>query len=261
MLFSEILNTLRQDDTGWIATVPDDWSQGRSIFGGLQAALVLRVMRTLVPGHVPLRVVQTTFVAPVLTGTVHVRARILRAGKNVIHVEGSLVDGEQSACVVVGVFGSSRKSQIEVTPRQHALEAAAPFDFPSVRGVTPEFTRYFTMRWLRGGPPYTGITLPHAVIEVGINDSGKATEEHVVAIADAIPPVALSYVNTPINGSSMTWMLELLRDRVDDLALTGWRLDVDLHAARDGYTSQSVNVWGPGGEPVALSRQCMVVYG
>ena len=86
MLLSEILATLVRDHAGWTGTVPDDWSQGRSIFGGLQAALVLRAMRALVPGHLPLRVMQTTFVAPVLTGTVHVRARVLRAGKNAIDV-------------------------------------------------------------------------------------------------------------------------------------------------------------------------------
>jgi hypothetical protein len=49
--------------------------------------------------------------------------------------------------------------------------------------------------------------------------------------------------------------------RLEHLALEGWRLDVDLLAADGGYTSQSVMVWGPGGEPVAVSRQCMVVFG
>ena len=40
-----------------------------------------------------------------------------------------------------------------------------------------------------------------------------------------------------------------------------WRLDAELTAAADGYISQSTMVWGPGGEPVALSRQSMVVFG
>jgi hypothetical protein len=56
-------------------------------------------------------------------------------------------------------------------------------------------------------------------------------------------------------------MLELLRDDVRELPLVGWRVDAELVAARDGYTSQSVMVWGPGGVPVALSRQSMLVFG
>ena len=56
-------------------------------------------------------------------------------------------------------------------------------------------------------------------------------------------------------------MLELLRDPYDDLGMNDWRVDAELIAARDGYTNQSVMLWGPGGEPVALSRQSMVVFG
>jgi len=42
-------------------------------------------------------------------------------------------------------------------------------------------------------------------------------------------------------------MLELLRDRYDDLGLDDWRVDAELIAARDGYTNQSVMLWGRAG--------------
>ena len=109
--------------------------------------------------------------------------------------------------------------------------------------------------------PFTRSTLTHAVTEVGLKDTARTGEEHVVAIADAIPPIALSLLDSPVPGSSMTWTLEMICDRLDELPLTGWRLDAEVTAGRDGYTSQSVMVWGPGGVPVALSRQCMVIFG
>jgi hypothetical protein len=40
-----------------------------------------------------------------------------------------------------------------------------------------------------------------------------------------------------------------------------WRLDAELVAGRDGYTSQSVMVWGPEGRPIALSQKSMFVFG
>jgi hypothetical protein len=261
MLFSEVLGSLRQDSDGWIASVPDGWKQGRSLFGGLQAALALRAMRALVPPAMPLRVLQTAFVAPVAAGTVRIRARVLRAGKNTVHVEAHLVDGEQPACLVLGIFGSARPSQVEVLPQRPPVPAQTPLEVPFVPGVSPEFTRHFALRWLRGSLPFTGGSLLHAVIQVGITDSAPAGEEHVIAIADSIPPVTLSLLRNPVPGSSMAWTLEMLRDRFDDLPLSGWRLDADLCATRGGYTNQDVTVWGPGGEPVALSRQCMVVFG
>jgi hypothetical protein len=66
----------------------------------------------------------------------------------------------------------------------------------------------------------------------------------VLVFADFIPPIALSMFAVPTPGSSLTWMLELLRDRYDDLGLDDWRVDAELIAARDGYTNQSVMLWG-----------------
>ncbi|HVH33257.1 MAG TPA: hypothetical protein VM847_03985, partial [Tahibacter sp.] len=40
----------------------------------------------------------------------------------------------------------------------------------------------------------------------------------------------------------------------------GWRVDAELVAARDGYTSQSTWIVAPDGRPIALSRQSMVVF-
>jgi acyl-CoA thioesterase len=261
MQYSEVLGSMKQDNGTWRCAIPEDWRQGRSIFGGLQVALALRAMRALVPADVPLRILQITFVAPPGMEPVTVRARVLRAGKSAVHVEGYTYDGDQVLSVVTGVFGTRRPSKVDVLPKQPSVTPDAPLGFRFLPGVTPEFTRHFSMRWLVGGLPFTGAKLTHAVIEVGLKDAAKTGEEHVVAIADAIPPVAISLLDSPAPGSSMTWTLEMIRDRLDDLPLTGWRLDADLVAGRHGYTHQSVMVWGPGGELVAISRQCMVIFG
>jgi acyl-CoA thioesterase len=261
MLYSEVLDSMTQTNGTWSVAVPEDWRQGRSIFGGLQVALALRAMRTLVPAGVPLRVFQTTFVAPPGPNAVTIHAKVLRSGKNAVHAEARTYDGDQTLNVVTAVFGSRRDSKVAVVPRQPVIAAGSGIEFRQVPGVTPTFTKHFTMRWLVGGLPFTGGTLNHAVTEVGIKDTATTGEEHVVAIADAIPPVALSHLTSPVPGNSVTWTLEMLRDHFHDLPLAGWRLDAELTAGRDGYTNQSVMVWGPGGEPVALSRQCMVVFG
>jgi acyl-CoA thioesterase len=261
MLFSEILDSMTLRDGAWSAIIPDEWRQGRTVFGGLQAALMLRALRTLVPADIPLRVLQTTFVAPTASEAVRVEARVLRSGKSAVHAKARLVDSDQTLSLVTAVFGSKRPSRVEVVPQQQPVHSESPAEFQFVTGRAPNFTKHFGMRWLLGGLPFSGNPLPRAVIEVSMNDTAKTSEEHVVAIADAIPPVALSMLDTYAPGSSLTWTLEIFRERLDELSLKAWRLDADLTAGRDGYTSQSVMVWGPGGEAVALSRQCMVVFG
>jgi len=125
----------------------------------------------------------------------------------------------------------------------------------------PAFTQHFRAHWLRGDLPFSGGRQRDSVLQLSLRDDGPVDETHVLAFADFIPPIALSLFAAPTPGSSLTWMLELLRDRYDDLGLDDWRVDAELIAARDGYTNQSVMLWGPGGEPVALSRQSMVVFG
>jgi len=260
MRYSEVLDSVREQAGTWTASIPEDWLQGRSIFGGLQVALALRVMRSLVPRGVPLRTLQTTFLAPVPAGKIQLRAQILRAGKSATHAEARLMDQEQTLCIVIGVFGAARPSAVQISPVQPPVECDKPIAFPFIAGISPSFTQHFAVRWLRGGLPFTGSTSPQNVIEIGMRDEGNATEEHVLAIADFIPPIALSMLNKPVAGSSMTWMLEFLGDGVDELPLLGWRMDGELTAARDGYTSQTGMLWGPDGRAVALSRQSMVVF-
>jgi acyl-CoA thioesterase len=260
MRFSEILTSMVEEGGVWTAHVPDGWLQGRSVFGGLQAALGVRAMRELVPEETPLRVVQTTFVAPVPAGTVRVQARRLRTGKNVSHLEARLVDGDATLAIVVGVFGRGRPSRLRVLPERPRVEAAPSIDLVHVERVTPNFAQHFAFRWLRGGLPFTSSTLRENVVEVSMRDDGPTSAEHVLAIADSIPPIALSFLDAPARGSSLTWTLEMLAESLKELPLSGFRLDAEIVAGRDGYTSQSVTVWGPSGEPVALSSQSMVVF-
>ncbi len=260
MDFSALLDAMTDRAGVWTAAVDDTWLQGRSVFGGLQAAIAVKAMRALVAPDVPLRTLQVTFAAPIPAGEVMARASVLRQGKSATQVEARLGRGSESQCVALGVFGASRASSVRVLPKAPPPPAGKPIEFHFVAGVTPNFTRYLPMRWLAGTPPFTNNPSTRAVIEVNMQDPGPFSEAHLLAVADAPPPVTLSMLGKPALGSSMTWTMEFLAQDLDRQPLTGWRLDVDVVAARDGYTSQSVMVWTPSGELGAISRQSMVVF-
>jgi len=104
-LFSKLLRSAQGDDGRMILEVPEDWMQGRSVFGGLQIALALRAMRSLAP-ELPLRTVQATFVAPA-AGRLDVRAGVLRRSKSTVHAEARIVDGDAQ---ITGDFNLGLKS-------------------------------------------------------------------------------------------------------------------------------------------------------
>ncbi len=259
--FHQALATLVLQDDRWVGFASECWLQGRSLYGGLQVSFALKAMRSLVPTEIPLRVLQVTFLAPVPAGSLAVAARMLRAGKNTFHVEGRLVDGDQTLAVVVGIFGASRASAVSIVLQRPEVDAPSPIEFGYVPDVTPAFFQHFRMRWLRGGLPFSGAREARAVVEVSLLDQGQFTELHLPAIADLLPPLAFSLLEAPAPGASMTWMLELLQDGFDGLPLEGWRLDSKVLAAAGGYTHQSAILWTPDGRPAALSRQTMVVFG
>lgn len=267
MLYSQVLDTVRQVDGGWTADVTDDWLQGRTVFGGLQAAVAVRAMRDLVPQDVPLRALQTTFIGPVPPGPLHIEARVLRSGKSVTHVEARIVDRGQVACLVVGIFGQSRQSTIELEPARPQVppaESAAYFKY--MEGITPRFTRQVEMGWINGVSIFQGATEPRTRIYVGFRDEafagpGALGEAQIIGYADIIPSPGLSLLKEPAMASSLTWTLELLTDDLGPARNGLWLMDTVVDSGRDGYLNQSATLWSPEGRAVALSRQSVVVFG
>jgi acyl-CoA thioesterase len=266
MLYSQVLDTVRPLDCAWTAEVTEDWSQGRTIFGGLQAALAVRAMRGLVPQTVPLRVLQTNFIAPVPAGNLRIEARTLRSGKSVTHVEARILCQGQIACLVIGIFGKSRRSGIEIQPSKPevpATETAALLSY--VEGVLPRFARQVTMRWVHGVTMFKGAAEPKTQIYVGFRDEpyagpGALGEAQIIGYADIIPSPGLSLVSQPTIASSLTWTLELLTDDFGPKREGLWLMDAAVESGRDGYLNQSAMLWSPDGQAVALSRQSVVVF-
>lgn len=252
-------------------TLSDDWLQGRSVFGGLQAAMALVAMRRLTGVAAPLRVLQTTFVAPVPPGTVELQAAVLRAGKSVTHVEARIRGaGGATLALFVGVFGSGRESAVAVTMTPPELPAKGPEglkDLPYFPGVAPAFIQHYAMRWAEGGWPFSNTPGPVTRIWLRSRDpaptaadfGAHADELALVALTDAIPSPALSWLKAPVPASSLTWTLELI-EPVPAPGEGYWRLDSEIHAAGDGYVAQTAVLHGPDNRPLALSRQSVVVF-
>lgn len=261
MNFTAALETLRPSADGWLFEVTEDWLQGRSCFGGLQAAIAVRAMRERLGQPVPLRTLQTTFVAPLLAGTARVTATVLRAGKSATHVEARLYSGEELACIVIAVFGAARASQIRlvlppiaaVRPPEQARE------LPFVPGLTPNFLQHVRQRWAHGGYPFSGATEARTQVYVELREEAVIGEAQLIALADAIPSPALSLLRKPAPASSLTWSLELLVDEIAAPAAP-WLMDAEVGAGADGYLSQSALLWDADRRAVAISRQCVVVF-
>jgi acyl-CoA thioesterase len=245
--------------------VPDDWTQGRTLFGGLQAALLVRAMRSLlVEADLPLRTLQVTFAAPVSPGRVVIRSRRLRTGKSAVHCEASIesLDGA-TECLAVAVFGRARPSVLSFAPARPVV-ARDPESAQQIQWVddaSPRFTKYLEQRWSAGGFPFTAAPEPRTQIHLRYRDEPHIDESLVIALADSIPSPAISILDKPAMASSMNWTLEMLHSAWPTDGSRFWLMDAVAEAAADGYVSQTGTLWSDDGQPIAFSRQSAVVFG
>lgn len=244
------------------AEVDDSWAQGRTLFGGIQALLALRAMRAAMPDLPALWSLHTTFVAPAAPGPLSLRVELLRQGRAAVQVAARLMAGEQVAAMFVAVFGASRDSALSFKPelKPLATDSSPGPELPFIPGLTPEFTRHYAYRWVEGGLPFSGHSATTNRILLRQRDPGLMEEEQIVAMADAIPPVALSLVQGHAPASTISWELEFVHHGQPVSNEGWWRMDASLVAARDGYANQDAHLHGPDGELVALSRQVVAVF-
>ncbi|MGQ0699988.1 MAG: thioesterase family protein [Panacagrimonas sp.] len=263
MLFSQVLGTLRADGEFWCADAPASWGQGRTLFGGLQAALLVAAMRRKIPFDIPLRSLQTSFIGPVPAGQVRIEVKLLRQGKSAIHVQAHTVSDEGIGCTALAVFGRARASTVNIEPLFPSFEHKPENIQPSrhLEGLTPPFIQFVDQRWASGGKPYSGANDGRTQIYVRYPGEPAVAEGLVIAVADTIPSPALSTLKTFAVASSMCWTLEFLVDDIASLPDGHWLVDAEATAARDGYVYQTATVWSPDHRAVALSRQSVVVFG
>jgi acyl-CoA thioesterase len=271
--FGEVLDSLRPDgDRAFTARVPADWTQGRTVFGGLQVALAVRAMRAVMTGDrslplgepLPLRSLQATFAGPLPAGaSVQVRSEQLRVGRAASQARCDLLHEGAVACTVVAVFGAARPSQIALEVPRPAV-SVDPESLPDLfmpPELSPAFTVHYQFRWAAGGLPFSGSSDPHTAIFVRPRDRDGTPEEALVALADSVPPPALSMVSAPTPASSLNWKLDLLGDP-GALARDAWALiGTEVRAASDGYLSETSVLWGPSGHAFAVGLQTVALFG
>jgi len=267
--FSAVLESLADAGDGLLqVTVPADWLQGRTVFGGMQMALAGRAMRKVMPvecRELPLRSAQMTFVGPVFgSEPIRLRARLLRRSKSTVHARCDIETPDGAvACTVVGIFGVARPSQfvreMPVPDPGKRPEELAHATVPA--GAGPAFMQHFEARWAVGDVPFSGCTEPRSMIYARLRDRECGAEDALLALADVIPTPVLSMLTRPAPASSLSWMIEVLRDPAA-LDYNDWVLiDTEVRAGTAGYLSQTSVLYGADGHAYSVSHQTVGVFG
>jgi acyl-CoA thioesterase len=261
-----ILAALRPQPQGFSCSVSEDWSQGRTVFGGLIAALANQSMRARIPAERSLRALQIVYVGPNIPGEIQFEPAILREGKAVTLASCAVRSMGEVSATVTAMYGTSRESMLNIQPAAEIV-STIPAQLNDVAknrpGFLPGFTQHYDQRWARGSMPFSRATASDMSVYVRYRDEGAQpiTEAHALAMMDAIPSPALALMEKPSPASTLSWTLEILDHQFNFPADEWWRLDAVVDAAIDGYVTHSGVVVNPAGRVAAISRQVVVVYG
>lgn len=241
-------------------TVGDDWLQGRTLYGGLSAALCVEAANRMIEGLPPLQSANFAFVGPA-TGQLRLTPTILRRGKSTVFISVDLTGDAGIATRATLCFGAPRTSRLSY---QHlpAPQVPPPDTCKSFRprDEGPSFARHFDFRHAGGSLPLSGADKPELLIWLRhVDESLPNAVVPLIALADAPPPAAFSMFPEFAPISTMTWTIDMLSDLSgpDD----GWRLLLTTgDTVANGYSSQTMTVWDSTGKPLIAARQCVALF-
>ncbi len=241
---------------GWSAEPPEDWRQGRTLYGGLTAALCARAAQLCVDSPAPLRALQLAFVGPA-TGRVRFVPTVLRRGRSATFVG---VDGFTDAGLCARAtltYGLARDSPI-AHDRAGATDVPEPEACtPLPAGAGPAFLAHFDVRPAAGGVPFGGGDPAFAMWVRHRDGSGLDPTIGLVAVADVLPPAVSTTYRELRPMSSMTWSLDVAGAPPPN---EWYLLRSGSERAADGYSLQTMGCWDRDRRLLALGRQTVALF-
>ncbi|WP_404338824.1 thioesterase family protein [Sphingomonas sp. MMS12-HWE2-04] len=253
---AQILAGADRQDHGFSATIPSDWMQGRTAYGGLSAALALDAALALEPDLPPLRSAQVAFIGP-LAGRVTVTATKLRRGRNAAFLQSDVTSENGLGLRATFVFMSALPSQIAHEAGERAPIAPPRPDAELYTGPDTFFTGNFNF-FDSGAALAPAEWLRWARLR---DAAGLGPMIELMAIGDGLPPAAFKLAAeraTPL--SSLNWQINFLVP-TPSTQDGWWLLHARANSARDGNSSQRMTIWNAAGDPIAEAMQSVAIFG
>jgi acyl-CoA thioesterase len=256
--FDEVLAAIAPHGSNYTVNPADDWRQGRTLFGGLSAALCLAACERMVPDLGLLRAGQIAFIGP-SAGEATLVPSILRRGKSVTFMGCDLIADGKLATRAIFTFGVERETPVRgLAPR--ASDVPKPDDCASLFGKhKPAFTVHLDQRLAGGERPGSGADKGDMLVWVRHCPDVAPSKPALVALGDALPPASFPRLTGPAIISTMTWAFDLFDPAAHHG--TGWHLIRSTDDGVDhGYAGQNMGVWDESGAPIMIARQSVAIF-
>ncbi len=257
MTLAQILAQLKTGLSQQSVSIPSNWMQGRTSYGGLSTAIAYTAAKHAGGDDLPpLKSAQIAFAGP-LAGRVDVECHMLRRGRNTAFMRADIISDGSVGLSCSFIFMAPRESQLDHCDLQEP-------EFPTLPAQTD----------MRSGPPEfftSNVQYEGRRMELGqetpiisgwqriIARDGLDPVAELLCIADGLPPSAMGLMTQKAMVSSMNWQVNLLTDRPHTQD-GWWFLNSHTHHARNGASSQFMSVWNSQRRPVIAGMQSVAIF-
>lgn len=253
---------LKSDGPGFLTEIPQDWTQGRTTFGGLLAAVAIRGLQTGAQGR-PLRSFLMDYVSPTAPGPLTVEVEVLRVGRSLLHTRATLAQEGQMRAVLLGAFGEARDTKLRQegsTAPKSELPPEQLVRLPYIEGAMPAYTQHFDYRWTSQHGLFSGAPEGKLSGFVRALDADRVDCAVIAALIDSFPPPVLTQLRAPAPASTVTWMVNFPHHR-PSIALNEFcRFESVTISANGGYAGVDTKLWDNAGRLLADSRQLVAEF-
>lgn len=249
----------------------EGWSQGRGAWGGLLVGTAVRTAEaadlrpTEATSSREVREVSVDMLGPVPAGRVPVRIRALRqgSGTSAWRVEFTADEGDEEVLATASVVLGQPRADDVAAQRDPRLSmphsppwrdvALVPLGPP----MAPVFTQHLEFRPL-SGLPYQG-TATDVMCWVRFPQSDHADAALALGLVDALWPAVLTTFSDVRPVATLTFAASLLVDPATIDPEKPLLHHGRLVAVRDGYATETRELWTPDGRLAVLNTQVVAI--
>ncbi len=238
------------------------WAQGRSVFGGISAAVLTRALTAEAgdPAR-PLRSVTIHFCGPLQSGPAHVEARLESESSRVSHASARLVQGDRVMAIGAAMFGADRPPDVDfhegVMPDAIPIERAVSVPHTHQR---PEFTQRLDILWCGGEIPMSGAERASLRFWTRLRGVETLDAAALVALTDASPPAFFTRLTAARPVATVTFTAHLLVARPMNPPGGAFVMSTrDSCHTSDGYSTEALSLWSADGKRLVQATQVVAL--
>jgi acyl-CoA thioesterase len=238
---------------------PANWLQGRTIYGGLSAALALQAaLRDGPPNLPPLKSAQIVFVGSA-SSALTFKTLVLRQGKSATCISVDCMSAADVALRAMFIFAEPRPSKIRQDFYQFpAVNGPENYQKLGVVAQAPASLANFELRFASKSLPVTGSEHPELMAWVRhVDASGVDPTVALLTLGDSLSLAVMASFTEFAPVSSMTWTLDIAQPVV---AGEWFLLRSTSQRAGDGYSFQIMEIWNEQKQLVLSGSQTVAIF-